>query len=163
RDAPSLEALLDDCLQVLSPEPLSTLPATLEQRFSLLLEYLRKARTLLVLDNLECLLEEGNMRGHFRPGFEDYERLLHRVVERVLQSCLLFTSREKPAELRLLEGRYTSVRALRLAGLDVAACQELLEEKGVASGLTPEVGTKEDATRLVEVYAGNPLALKIVA
>lgn len=109
RDAPALEALLDDSLQVLSPQPLSALPATLEQRLSLLLELLRKARTLLVLDNLECLLQEGDVRGRFRPGFEGYGLLLHRVVETVHQSCLLVTSREKPAELRLLEGRYTSV------------------------------------------------------
>jgi WD40 repeat protein len=108
----------------------------------------------MVLDNLECLLQEGNVRGHFRPGFEGYGQLLHRVVETVHQSCLLFTSREKPAELRLLEGRYSSVRTLRLAGLDVAACKLLLEEKGV-------IGAEQG--RLVEIYGGNPLALKIMA
>src|SRR5437667_5204835 len=129
RDAPSCEALLDDCLQVLSPQPLSTVPADLGQRISLLLKHLRKARTLVVLDNLECLLQEGNVRGHFRPGCEGYELLLHRVVETVHQSCLLFTSREKPAKLRLLESRYPLVRSLRLTGLDVVACQQFFVEK----------------------------------
>src|SRR5262249_21643836 len=88
RDAPSCEALLDDCLQVLSVQPLSTVPETLEQRLSLLLSLLRKARVLVILDNLECLLQEGNIRGHFRRGFEGYELLLQRVVETVHQSCL---------------------------------------------------------------------------
>jgi WD40 repeat protein len=163
RDAPSCEALLDDCLQVFSPQPLSTLPAgqergpvPTEQRLILLMEHLRKARTLIVLDNLECLLEEGNVRGHFRPGYEEYELLLHRVVETVHQSCLVFTSREKPAELRLLEGRYTSLRSLRLAGLEVAACQQFFVEKEL-------VGGQQEQESLIEVYAGNPLALKIVA
>src|SRR5262249_21128426 len=73
----------------------------------------------------------------------------------VHQSCLLFTSREKPAELRLLEGRYPSVRSLRLTGLDVAACQQFFVEKGI-------VGSQQEQERLIEVYAGNPLALKIV-
>jgi hypothetical protein len=117
---------------------------------------------------LECLLQEGNVRGHFRLGFEGYGLLLHRVVETVHQSCLLCTSREKPAELRLLAGRYPSVRSLRLNGLDAFACQHLLEENGialgftVALGFTPE-GTSPELAHLIEIYAGNPLALKIVA
>ncbi len=156
RDAPSCETLLDDCLQTLSPQPLSARLSTLEQRLSLLLECLRNTRTLVVLDNLECLLQEGNVRGHFRPGFEGYGLLLRRVVETVHQSCLLLTSREGPADLRLLEGRYPSVRSLRLTGLDVAACQQIFVEKEL-------VGTPTEQERLIEVYAGNPLALKIVA
>jgi WD40 repeat protein len=48
------------------------------------------------------------------------------------------------------------VRALRLARLDAEACQHLLEEKDVA-------GSTSEQLRLVEAYAGNPLALKIVA
>ncbi len=168
RDAPSCEALLDDCLQVLSPQSLGQaqgLPvsATLEQRISLLLSHLRKARVLMVLDNLESLLEAGDIRGHFRPGFEGYGHLLHRVAETAHQSCLLLTSREKPAELSLLVGKYSSVRTLRLGGLGAAACKQLLVEKGVALGFTSGFGTEEDAAQLIEVYAGNPLALKIVA
>jgi WD40 repeat protein len=156
RDAPSCEALLDDCLQVLSPQRLSIVPASLEQRISLLLSHLREMRVLMVLDNLECLLEAGDVKGYLRPGFEGYGRLLQRVAETGHQSCLLLTSREKPAELRLLEGRHTSARSLRLAGLDVAACKQLLEEKDV-------VGTSVEQESLIQVYGGNPLALKIVA
>src|SRR5262249_26248198 len=137
-------------------QPLSTRPTTLEQRISLLLEHMHKVRVLLVLDNLECLLQEGNVRGQFRPGYEEYGQLLRRVVETVHQSCLLFTSREKPAELRPLESRYPSVRSLRLTGLDVAACQQFFVEKEV-------IGSQQEQESLVEVYAGNPLALKIVA
>src|SRR6266849_4625690 len=76
RDAPDCSALLDDCLSVLSPEPLGVVPQSLERRLSLLLEKLRSRRVLLVLDNLEVLLEEGEVRGHLRPGFEAYGHLL---------------------------------------------------------------------------------------
>ncbi len=155
RDAPSCEALLDDCLQVLSPQPLGTVPVSLEQRINLLEEYLCQTRTLLVLDNLECLLQEEDTRGHFRPGFEGYGQLLHRIAEVPHQSCLLLTSREKPAELRPLEGRYSPVRSLRLVGLDAAACRDLLEEKEL-------VGIEAEQAQLIEIYGGNPLALKIV-
>src|SRR6266704_2067091 len=115
RDAPSCEALLDDCLQVLAPRPLDLSLASLESRISRLLEHLRSSRVLLVLDNLESLLEEGEVRGHLRPGYEGYARLLRQVGETRHSSCLLLTSREKPAELR----------ALRLVGLEATACQQL--------------------------------------
>src|SRR5260370_14834845 len=72
------------------------------------------------------------------------------------QSCLLLTSREKPRELVALEGSRTPVGSLRLGGWDAVGGEELLGEKDVA-GTTPE------RARLIEAYAGNPLALKIVA
>jgi len=156
RDAPSCEALLDDCLQVLAQQPLDLSPASLESRISRLLEHLRSSRVLLVLDNLESLLEEGEVRGHLRPGYEGYARLLRRVAETGHSSCLLLTSREKPAELRALEGSRSPVRALRLAGLEAATCEPLLAEHEL-------VGSPEERARLVEGYAGNPLALQIVA
>ncbi len=156
RDAPSCEALLEACLQVLSPESLARLSEGLERRLSLLLEQLRTWRVLLVLDNLESLLEEGDVRGRLRPGFEAYGRLLRLLAETAHQSCLLLTSREKPAELRALEGSRTPVRSLRLVGLEAAACEQLLAEHEL-------VGSPEERERLVERYEGNPLALKIVA
>src|SRR5207302_9376323 len=61
----------------------------------------------------------------------------------------------KPASLVLLEETHSRVRALRLVGLDADAGAQLLAEKGV-------VGTPQERARLVETYAGNPLALKVV-
>src|SRR2546425_6026745 len=156
RDAPSYEALLDEFLQVLAPQPLADLPANLEQRLSLLQEHLRRQRTLLVLDNLETLLEKGELTAHMRPGYEGYARLLRWMATTAHQSTLLLTSREKPSELVPLEGSRTTVRSLRLEGLDVAAGRQLLAERGL-------VGTAHERERLIERYGGNPLALKIVA
>src|SRR2546421_3307966 len=156
RDAPSCEAVLDACLQVLSPERLALLPASLERRLSLLVEELRSWRVLLVLDNLESLLEEGEVRGRLRSGYEEYGRLLRRVAETAHQSCLLLTSREKAAGLRAWEGKQTPVVSLRLSGLDLVACEQLLAEKET-------MGTAHEQAHLAALYAGNPLALKIVA
>src|SRR6266852_645507 len=156
RDAPECSALLENCLQVLAPEVLRDVSVSPERRLSLLLECLRRSRVLLVLDNLETLLEEGQSTGHLRPGYEGYARLLRQMAETEHQSCLLLTSREKPGDLVPLEGSRAPVRALRLARLDAEACQQLLAEKGVA-------GSASEQLRLVEAYAGNPLALKIVA
>src|SRR5262249_52113181 len=131
-------------------------PDSLEERLRLLLEQLRARRVLLVLDNLEMLLEEGEGTGRMRAGSEGYAHLLRRMGETAHQSCLLLTSREKPADLVPLEGKRAPVRALRLAGLDAEAGAQLLAEEEV-------VGTPHDRVRLVEGYRGNPLALKIVA
>jgi WD40 repeat protein/transcriptional regulator with XRE-family HTH domain len=156
RDAPSCKEWLANCLQVLSPQPLASFPRSLQGRLDFLLECLRERRTLLVLDNLEALLQEGESGGYYRPGYEEYGYMLRRVGETAHQSCLLVTSREKEAGLIPLEGTRSPVRALRLSGLDVDACVHLLAERQV-------LGTREEQARLVEAYAGNPLALKVVA
>src|SRR5256884_3745402 len=148
RDAPPCQDLLADCLQVLSPQPLSALPGSLERRMDLLLECFQAQRYLLVLDNLESLLQARNPEGRFRAGYEDYAVLLHRVAESSHQSCLLLTSRETSAELGSLESRRASVRTLRLAGLEQEACEQLFEERDV-------VGTTHDRLRLVQLYVGN--------
>src|SRR5713226_3958558 len=156
RDVPTCEALLDSCLQVLAPQALSDVSASLERRKDLLLECLRSRRVLLLYDNLESFLEEGEDSGRMRAGYEGVARVLHRVAETEHQSCLLLTSREKPSDLVPLEGSRAPVRALRLARLGTEACQQLLIEKGAA-------GSAAEQLQLIEAYAGNPLALKIVA
>ena len=156
RDAPACDALVADCLQVLAPRSLRDLPDALDARLRLLMEQLRERRVLLVLDNLEMLLEEGTGTGRMRAGLEDYAQLLRRMGETAHQSCLLLTSREKPAELVPLEGTRSPVRVMRLGGLDTGAGGQILGEKDVA-------GSPHDRARLVEAYGGNPLALKIVA
>jgi hypothetical protein len=156
RDAPACEALLDDCLQVLAPQELRDVSVSLERRLGLLLEHLRRMRVLLVLDNLETLLEEGIDAGSMCAGFEGYARLLHLMAETEHQSCLLLTSREKPGDLVPLEGTRGPVRALRLSRLDANACQLLLTEREIE-------GSAADQAQLIEAYAGNPLALNLIA
>ena len=67
----------------------------------------------------------------------------------------MLTSREKLVDLVAQEGHQSPVRALRLARLGVDACEQLLMEKEIR-------GSAVDRAQLIEAYAGNPLALKIV-
>ena len=156
REAHTCEELLGECLQMLAPQALRDVSVSLERRLGLLLESLRATRVLLVLDNLEALLEEGQSMGHMRAGYEGYAQLLRRIAGTEHQSCLLLTSREKPSDLVPLEGSRAPVRVLRLGRLDTNACQQVLAEKEVE-------GSVADHARLIEAYEGNPLALKIVA
>jgi len=156
RDAPSCEDLVADCITFFSETPPAAFPTSLEQRINQLLARLQAHRCLLVLDNLETLLASGDREGNYLPGYEGYGRLIQRLAESAHQSCVLLTSREKPKEIGPLEGMRAPVRSLRLEGVDERAAQDLLIDKGLS-------GTPTAWQRLVASYAGNPLALKIVA
>ena len=69
---------------------------------------------------------------------------------------MLLTSREKPKEIEPLEGTRWPVRSLRLVGMDEQAAHGPAQRQGTG-------GTPAAWQRLVASYAGNPLALKIVA
>jgi WD40 repeat protein/transcriptional regulator with XRE-family HTH domain len=156
RDAPACEPLLDELLRILAGEAMTIVGDGLERRLTLLFEYLRSRRVLLVLDNLESVMEEAESSGRMLPGYEGYGRLLRRAAETKHSSCLLLTSREKPMELAPLEGHRTPVRSLHLGQLDADACELLLQE-------TEVTGSPAERARLIERYGGNPFALKIVA
>src|SRR6266567_1109093 len=156
RDAPACSELVADCIIFFSETPPAAFPGSLEQRITQLLSRLQARRCLLVLDNLETLLESGDREGNYLPGYEGYGRLIGRLAESAHQSCVLLTSREKPKEIAPLEGVRSPVRTLRLEGLDDQAAQALLADKDLT-------GTPAAWGRLVASYAGNPLALKIVA
>src|SRR5215467_5509407 len=156
RDAPPCEELVADCLTFFSETPPASFPSSLEQRINQLVSRLQANRCLLVLDNLETLLQSGDREGNYLPGYEGYGRLIARLAESAHQSCVLLTSREKPKEIEPLEGVRAPVRSLRLAGVDDQAAHALLADKELH-------GTSLAWQRLVASYAGNPLALKIVA
>ncbi len=156
RDAPACSDLVANCITFFSETPPAGFPTSLEQRINQLLSRLQAHRCLLVLDNLETLLVSGDPEGNYLPGYEGYGRLIERLAESAHQSCVLLTSREKPKEIEPLEGTRSPVRSFRLAGVDEQTAQDLLTDKGLS-------GTPAAWQRLVAGYAGNPLALKIVA
>ncbi|MBD2449757.1 AAA family ATPase [Nostoc sp. FACHB-152] len=155
RNAPLLPDLLDDVLKVLSSQQTTELPSTTAGKISKLIEYLRQHRCLLVLDNLETLMQDGSYAGNFLAEYEGYGELLRRVGEVAHQSCVLITSREKPDEIAALAGDILPVRSLQLTGLNNDA-QEILTIKGLSV-------SEQESQQLIELYSGNPLALKIVA
>ncbi|GAB1542432.1 NB-ARC domain-containing protein [Scytonema sp. NUACC21] len=158
REAPPVQAILANLIQVLSDqkETETNLPENLTSRISLLLNYLRNHRCLLILDNAESILSSGSRAGVYREGYDGYSELFRRIGESTHQSCLIVTSREKPKEVALLEGQALPVQSLRLTGLKVVEGQEILKIKGLSA-------VEEEEKAIIELYAGNPLALKIVA
>lgn len=158
RDAPQLKDLLSGILQVFRNEQRidTDLPKSLTQLKLQLIDNLRQYRCLLILDNAESLLRSGNQIGEYREGCEGYGDLLRLLGETTHQSCLMLTSREKPKEVALLEGEALPVRSLKLGGLKAVDAQEIFKLKGIST-------VEEQWSTITERYAGNPLALKIVA
>ncbi|GAC1502875.1 MAG: NB-ARC domain-containing protein [Ktedonobacteraceae bacterium] len=157
QNAPPIEHVLETCIAFLSFNQHATpLPAHLDARIVVLIEYLRGRRCLLVLDNFEFVLQSGDRVGVYRAGYEGYGRLLELVGAGQHQSCLLVTSREKPRELARLEGSSQAIRVLELNGLELDETQEMLHGFGLN-------GSKEMWTRLINLYARNPLALKLIS
>lgn len=152
----SLESILEKCIIFLSDQKLTSIPKDESEQLLLLLDYLRKKRCLLVLDNFESVLQIGSSAGSYKKGYEGYGKLISLLGEAEHQSCLLITSREKPREIVSMEGKRNLIRSVGLFGLTEAQGQEILQGEGL-------YGSSEAWKKLIILYSGNPLALKLVS
>ncbi len=157
RNAPPIQDLLAELLQFLSQQQQIVLPETVDGRVSQLIKYLRSSRCLLILDNAESILREGDRTGCYKEGYEGYGQLIRSVGETPHQSTVVLTSREKPRGVATKEGEKLPVRALQVTGMSPAVIRQILQARCDFSG------SESDWRVLVEHYAGNPLALKMVA
>lgn len=156
QNAPPLSKVLTELLQFLSNNQKMDLSTTIDEKISQLINYLRWHRCLLVLDNFETILQNGNPTGCYREGYEVYRQLLKRVGETFHQSCLILTSREKPSEVASLEGEALFIRSWQLEGLQFVEGRKLLRAK------QSFFGSEDHWKRLIQIYTGNPLALKMI-
>lgn len=156
RHAPTFNDKMGECFKILSQQQITTLHANFHEQITCLIEYFRKSRCLLILDNFDTLLKHGQGAGSYLDGYAAYGELLWRMGETNHQSCVLITTREKPSEIVALEGDGLPVRTLALSGLELDAGKIILDLKGFLI-------SDEKARQLVDCYRGNPLALKIAA
>jgi WD40 repeat protein/DNA-binding CsgD family transcriptional regulator len=154
REAPTLSHLLDDWFQHLPGPPETSLTKT-EQKITHLIERLKTARCLLVLDNFESILNHDTRAGEYQPNYKEYGELLWRLGESDHRSCLMLTSREKPLDITALESKVQRTRTLNLEGSELAALA-IMDDKGLK-------GSQAQRKALAQCYDSNPLAIKIVA
>lgn len=155
--APSLQQLILNILKSLTQGKDNNLPIRLEEQISTLIQVLKTKRCLLILDNAETILQSGVLSGQYQTGYEDYRSFFQALGQRQHNSCVILTTREKPQEISLMQGDTLPVRCLKLAGLSLAAGQQLLQLKGCF--LESEVCWQN----FIKKYSGNPLALKIIS
>jgi WD40 repeat protein len=162
--APPIDELLANFIQFLSngQDTEVTLPLDLDSRILRLVDYLRKHRCLLILDNAESVLpcnsvlQDPDSSSLVAPA-PGYSELLERLSDLPHESCLILTSREKSEAIAWKEGVNLPVRSLQLSGLSETDVQKLFALKGAFQASPAEWQT------LIQHYAGNPLALKMMA
>ncbi|MBE9008173.1 hypothetical protein IQ259_24700, partial [Fortiea sp. LEGE XX443] len=157
RNSPSLGELLANILQFFASGQPVKLSENVGDLISQFMVHLRAHRCLVIVDNFESILASGDRSGRYQPGYEDYGHLLKQIGETVHQSCVVLTSREKPQEVIALEGETLPVRSWHLTGLSAIAALQLIRTKSFFCC------SDTDWQNLIQHYAGNPLALKIIA
>jgi hypothetical protein len=163
RYAPPLEDLLAELSRFLSNQQQPELPSGVSARLSQLIDCLRKQRCLLVLDNFEAILHNGeslnettpHRTGAYLAGYEAYGELLKRLGESQHQSAIAVISREKPREIASIEGKSLPVRSFQLNGLQEVEAREILRSKGLSG--------EEKWGALIQLYRGHPLGLNIIS
>jgi WD40 repeat protein len=154
RNQPPLDTLLTDILRFFVT-PTADL-STPTQLLTTLMTQLREHRCLIILDNTDSILSSSDgIGGSYQPGYAAYGEFWQRVGEERHQSCLLLTSREQPKEFTRLAS--DKVQTLQLQGLAPREGEKILTLAGLPA--SPDI----DYEMIVTHYAGNPLALKIVA
>ena len=152
RFCPTLDATLTNLLQIFSQQ--SEIPQSIETKIAQILDYLRKYRCLIVLDDVQMLLGSGQLAGQYKTGYEDYQLFFKLIAEVCHQSCLILNSWEKPREIARLSKEYHPVRCFVLGSLGVAAKEILNSQK---------LSDEETWSTLIDIYQGNPLWLELTA
>ncbi|MGA9380994.1 MAG: NB-ARC domain-containing protein [Phormidium sp.] len=150
---PLLEELQTNLIQFFSNQPENGLK--LNSNLAQLIEYLRKHRCLIILDDVHSIFSKGQLAGCYENGYENYGELFKKLGEIHHQSCLVLLSWDKPREVAKLEAENRQVCCLELLGLDLRSAKEILREKRLVE--------EEKWQELIEKYQGNPLWLKIIA
>ena len=164
-NAPPLKELLPELIETLTVDSatrldrfqLELMPETVADQIELLLAVCQTYRCLIVLDNAESILQAGAQVGQYRNGYADYGDLFTSLAQTDHQSCLLLTSREKPAEISQNEAMSTKVRTLVLPGLTAGAGQQIFVDRS-CQPISPATWAEID-----RYCGGNPLAFQMIA
>ncbi|WRH67920.1 MAG: NB-ARC domain-containing protein [Planktothrix sp. GU0601_MAG3] len=149
-----LETTLKNLIQFLSNQPEITLPENIDTQLEILIESLRTHRCLIILDDVQQILNSGQLAGNYKPGYENYGTLFKLIGEIPHHSCLILNSWEPPLDIITFTDDNLAVCLLQLTGLGEAAT-EILREKGLLD--------EDYWPELINLYQGNPLWLKLVA
>jgi len=151
-EAPPVQKILTDSIKLMSGQQKIELPDTVGEHITQLIDYLKQSRCLLVLDNVESILQAGTDAGQYQQEYEKYGELIKRVAESSHQSCLVLTSREKPKRIQ----KSQTTHSYWLKGLDKSDGDIFFREANAFPSSNLE------RVKIINHYAGNPLALKMV-
>lgn len=152
---PISQLLADLCRFLPSATPLDSLDS-IKDELSQFIEVLKQHRCLVIIDDFENTLQDGELVGSYRQGYEGYGNFLERIGKERHQSCVIVISREQPKQISVLQGDTLPVRSYKLRGLKKQGAIALLKTRGFT-------GSEGGMEQLIQQYRGNPSALKIIA
>ncbi|MDJ0595874.1 MAG: ATP-binding protein [Pleurocapsa sp. MO_226.B13] len=163
-NSPAIEPTLSAIIKFISKQQSTelTLAQDLNGIIQQLLYYLHESRCLLIFDNLETILRiktinyDGQISS-YRKEDRGYSQLIETIANYHHQSCLLLTGREIPSKFVSLSRNSPMVYSLRLSGLNISECQQIIRLQGIIKS------NDYSTEKLINYYAGNPLVLKIIA
>jgi AAA+ ATPase superfamily predicted ATPase len=150
--SPSLEKSLSKILKIFCEA--SEIPQNIETKIAQTLDYLRKYRCLIILDDVQALFSSQQLAGQYKSGYDNYQLFFKQVAEVNHNSCFLLISSEKPREIAQSEKSNYPIRSLVLGSLGLGA-KEILNSHQLLDTETWET--------LINTYQGNPLWLNITA
>lgn len=148
--SPTLNTTLTNLLQIFSDK--TDIPQNIETQISQLLDYLRKHRCLIILDDVQMLFSSGQLAGQYKTAYEDYQLFFKLIAEVCHHSCLILISWEKTREIAKLEKVNNYVNSLVLDSLGIAAKGIMKQQK---------LSDNDDWETLINIYQGNPLWLEL--
>jgi hypothetical protein len=155
QDFPELKNLEQELIEILADRPLaSTTPNEKNTNNPLrhLAKLLRQHRCLIILDNLQSLLQDGQLAGHYQNSdYQDFFKFFSKIKQ---SSCFIVNSWEVPQDIVYLAEKYPGVSVFPLKGLGQDA-KSILKEK--------DLNNQENWDEFITLYQGNPLYLKLVA
>ncbi|GHO96355.1 hypothetical protein KSF_064030 [Reticulibacter mediterranei] len=157
QNAPPAEYILRNAINFLSDHQQEAIPEYLNEQVVKFIQYLQRYRCLIIFDNVESVLKDDERPTHTQINYEAYHALVEYLGTAEHQSCIIFTSRERPREIIPLEGKEQLVKSMQLRGLNLEEAREILEsEKAIR-------GSDEIWEKFIRFYDGNLLALKLVS
>lgn len=154
RTCPPLNTLLNNLILTLSNSDEVKLPTDTDQLLGILIEKLRDRPSLIILDDVHCIFNPRQLASQYKSEYQDYGILFRLIAELPHNSCLILNSWEPPLEVITLNDANSSVKILQLAGLGESAT-EILKVRGLLD--------HEEWQKLITLYQGNPLWLRLVA
>ncbi len=122
--SPSINTFVTELLQTLTSS--SIIPNNLDQQVAQLLNFLRKHRCLILIDDVQMLFKLGEFAGQYQIEFAEYNFLFKNIAEVSHKSCFLLIGSEQPADL--IPNNQKIARCLKLAGLEQSTKQILTDK-----------------------------------
>lgn len=151
---PSFTEFLDDFMRML--DIVSQASTGVEARMGPTIDFFRRNRCLLVLDDAQVLLEGEKSKPweQYSERYRNYGLFFRRLIEEQNSTVMVLISQKRFPDLSDLKERGYPITLIQLDGLGSEAQQMLARYELKDPSKWPE---------LIEKYRGNPLALKIIS